>query len=121
MNSRSMKKNMIKRIDQQLLVNKLMLENVDLDQIQGRNKRRYMIHYLNIVTTISSVILFKTGTEDALERKQDLWKSIKEYDQNTYFRMRRSLLGSIINMPGSAGRKLSLFAYKKAQQKIGFN
>lgn len=114
-------KNMIQRIDQQLLVNKLMFESVNLTNIKHRKKRKYMMHYLNIVTAVSSIILFRKGTDEAMEKKKILWQLIKDKDLYLYFRLRTSLLGSIINLPGSSGKKISLFVYKKAQQKVGFN
>lgn len=114
-------KNMIQRIDQQLAVNKLMISSVNLKAIKEQSKKRYMMHFINIVTTVTTVILFRTGTEEAMDKKKDLWRYIREYDTYLFFRMRSSLLGSIINLPGVSGRKLSLFAYEKARQKVGFN
>ena len=48
---------MIRRIDQQLRVNRLMLAQVDLDQVENKRLRRYLLNYLEIITTISTVLL----------------------------------------------------------------
>lgn len=114
-------KNMIRRIDQQLLVNNIMLNNTDLKRVSELNKQLYMMHYLTIITTVSSIILLRIGTDESIAKKNDLWKSIREYDLILYLRMRMSIVGSIINLPGITGRKISLFVYEKARQKVGFN
>ena len=52
---------MIRRIDQQLRVNRLMLAQVDLDQVENKRLRRYLLNYLEIITTISTVHGHGTG------------------------------------------------------------
>lgn len=113
--------NMMKRIDQQLLVNELLLESVDLKEVEDKKKAKYMAHYLNIVTTVSSILLIKIGNYEALNKKKMIWRKIKQYDFKLYLQLRFSLLGSIIHFPGELGRKITLFAYHKAQEKFGFN
>lgn len=113
--------NMIKRIEQQVRVNQLMIDVVDIDSLSEKKLKKYMIHYLNIVTVVSSIFLLKKGTRTSLEIKKALWRSIKNYDTKVYSKMRRSVTGSIVHIPGQTGRKVTLFAYKKAQQLIGFN
>jgi len=111
----------MKRINQQLFVNELMIEKVDLKSIKERKKSTYMAHYLNIVTTVSSILLIKIGDKEAISKKENLWREIKKYDLVLYFKLRTSLLGSIIHFPGQIGKKITLFAYEKAQQRFGFN
>ena len=57
---------MIRRIDQQLRVNRLMLAQVDLDQVENKRLRRYLLNYLEIITTISTVLLFRAGDKEHL-------------------------------------------------------
>lgn len=45
---------MIKRIDQQIRVNKLMIDYFDYDAIDERPCMKYMQNYVNIMMTISS-------------------------------------------------------------------
>lgn len=113
--------NMINRIDQQLLVNKHMIDHINLKGVKEKPKRKYMLYYLSIVTTVSSVLLYKKGTEEAIKMKHDLWRYIKKLDYKLYLKIRVSLLGSIINIPGKLGRKISLFVYKKVKKRYGFN
>lgn len=113
--------NMINRIDQQIRVNKHMIDNINLKGVKEKPKRKYMLYYLSIVTTVSSVLLYKKGTDEAIQMKRDLWRYIKELDYKLYLKIRVSLLGSIINIPGKLGRKISLFVYKKVKKRYGFN
>jgi len=80
-----------------------------------------MFYYLSVVTTVSSILLYKKGTKEAVRMKRELWQYIKQLDYGLYLRIRTSLLGSIINIPGKPGRKISLFVYKKVRKRYGFN
>ena len=37
-----------------------------------------MMSYLDIITTISSVLLLRSGTDENFEKKQELWQYLKE-------------------------------------------
>ena len=65
---------MIRRIDQQLRVNRLMLAQVDLDQVENKRLRRYLLNYLEIITTISTVLLFRAGDKEHLEKARAFWR-----------------------------------------------
>ena len=71
---------MIRRIDQQLLVNRLMVDTIAGKKISNKHLRQYMLRYLDIITTVSSVMLIRSGTEENLNKKKDLWKYIKNAD-----------------------------------------
>ena len=68
---------MIGRIDQQIRVTKLMLGYYDAMKISSRKLRHYMIQYLEIMMTICSVLAIKSGTEENLEKKKELWQYLK--------------------------------------------
>lgn len=114
-------KTMIKRIDQQLLVNRMMISALDLDAIENESQRAYLFHYVEIVTMVSSVILLKSGSENHLQMKRDFWQFIREYDVRLYNKLRYGLLGRIINLSGSVGRGVSIAVYKVSQKVVGFN
>ncbi|WP_073284220.1 hypothetical protein [Anaerosporobacter mobilis] len=52
---------MISRIDQQIRVTKFMVECYDILKIRDRKLRNYMVKYLAMMMTISSVFLIKSG------------------------------------------------------------
>ena len=112
---------MIGRIDQQLLVTKLMLGYYDVMKISSRKLRHYMTQYLEIMMTVSSVLAIKSGTEENLEKKKELWQYLKKMNLPLYLRMRLGFLGQGCNLPGKGGRKLLILGYKITQKFYGFN
>lgn len=112
---------MIGRIDQQIKVNKIMVDTYDLRKIQNRKLRKYMFNYLEIITVISTVMLIRSGTEENLEKKRELWRYIKRQDIRLFHRLRAGIMGNTMNLPGKGGRKISIAAYKISQKVVGFN
>lgn len=115
---------MISRIDQQLKVNHMMLDQYDLfdaTRIPDKRLRKYMYNYLEIITTISSVLALKSGTEENLEKKRLLWEDIKKKDKRLYQKMRHGIMGTVMNLPGKAGKKIGVFCYQVTQKIFGFN
>ena len=115
---------MISRIDQQLKVNKIMIDYLVEHQAEIRKNKRlyqYMKNYLEIVTTVSSVLLIRSETEENLEKKEELWQYMKERDRGLYKWMRRGIMGNAMNLPGKPGRKISVDAYHIAKKIYKFN
>lgn len=112
---------MISRIDQQIKVNKIMVEAFDLWKIPNRKLRHYMFNYLEIITVISTVMLIRSGTEENLQKKRELWKYIKQQDIRLFHHLRSGIMGNTMNLPGKGGRKISIAAYKISQKVVGFN
>ena len=112
---------MIKRIDQQIKVNKLMIDTYALLKLQDRHLRNYMLSYLEIITVISTVMLMKSGTEENLAKKRELWTYLKEKDIRLFHKLRKRIMGQTIHLPGKGGRRISLAIYKISQKVIGFN
>ena len=115
---------MIGRIDQQLKVNRIMIDYlVSKKQFLSSHKklRSYMINYLDIITTVSSIMLICSDTEENLEKKNELWKYIKQKDVMLFYKLRYGLLGSCTNLPGKGGRKMTVEGYKLCQRFFKFN
>ncbi len=112
---------MIKRIDQQIRVNKLMIEQAELKLVKNDKQRKYMFNYLEIMTVVSSIMLIKSGTFENLQKKKVLWDFIKANDMKLYKKLRKGLLGMTVNLPGRFGRSLSIACYKVSQKVVGFN
>lgn len=115
---------MISRIDQQIKVNKIMVDYMVENQakLAGKRKmRKYMLNYLEIITVISSVLLIRSGTDENLEKKRELWQYIKEKDRKLFFRLRYGVLGNSMNLPGKGGRKITVEGYKLCQRFFKFN
>ena len=112
---------MIGRIDQQIKVNKIMVDSFNYRKISNYKLRKYMMNYLQLITIISSVLLIKSGTKENLLKKDELWNYIKETDRGLYNQLRRGITGRTINMRGKGGRKVAVIGYKIAQKIFGFN
>lgn len=112
---------MIGRIDQQIRVNKIMIDDVDLNKVANYKCRRYMINYLEIITVVTTVMLLRSGTEENLEKERELWSYIKNKDLSLFHRLRRGIMGQTMNLPGRSGRKISVAAYRLSQKVVGFN
>lgn len=115
---------MIGRIDQQLKVNKMMVDYmVEKKSLIGKNKKvfHYMLSYLDIITTVSSILLIRSGTEENLEKKKELWNYIETKDRSLYRKLRFGLLGQCTNLPGKGGRKISVEGYKICRRFFNFN
>lgn len=114
---------MKKRIDQQIFVNKtiidIMHESEDIDM--DKRLRKAMFHYMDMMMCVSSIMLILIGTEEALGQKKDLWRYLRTTNPDLYIRSRYGALGMAMNLKGKAGRKASVFAYRVAQKLFGFN
>lgn len=112
---------MIGRVDQQIKVNKIMIDQYDLKTIPNVKLRKYMTSYLEIMMTVSSIMLIRSGTQESLEKKKDLWQYLKKKDAGLYYRLYFGIFGRAMNLPGKGGRKVSVLAYKLANKVMGFN
>jgi glycosyltransferase involved in cell wall biosynthesis len=112
---------MIGRIDQQIRVTKLMLSYYDVTKIKQRKLRRYMVRYLEIMMVITSILAIKSGTEENMEKKEELWQSLRKQNLKLYLRLRYGFLGQGVNLPGKGGMKFPIAIYKMTQKFFGFN
>lgn len=112
---------MIERVDQQIKVNKLMIDYLTSTRIANKKTYKYMVKYLDIITTVSSIMLIRAKTDEALEKKKELWAYLKKKDIKLYHRLRHGFMGITMNLPGKPGRKTSTGLYKIAQKFVQFN
>ena len=115
---------MISRIDQQLRVNMRMIDYMVEHMAEIKKTKRlfqYMRNYLEIITTVSSVLLIRGETKEFLEMKAQLWDYLKEKDVRLYRYLRHGIMGGTMNLPGRGGRKISVDAYKLCQKIFKFN
>ena len=113
---------MVKRVDQQLRVTKIMIDAVDLYALPESQKklRAYMFNYLSMMMAISSVFLTMDGRPEAFEKKTELWQYLKNHDERVYNKCRHSVAGAC-NLPGTLGHKITLWGYHVAQKIFKFN
>ena len=112
---------MIKRLDQQIFVTKAMIDMYQLKDIGCKKLRSYMLNYLAIMMTVSSILCIRSKKKENLEKKKELWQYLKQKDYGAFMKIRYGILGQTMNLPGRSGRKVSSMAYVVARRLIGFN
>lgn len=112
---------MIGRIDQQIRVNKLMIDAYDLTKIKNKKLRNYMVKYLTMMMTVSSVFLIKEGSEESLKKREELWDYLKTQNKGMYRMVNKMALSKPMQLRSAAGRKMVVWGYSLSQKIYGFN
>lgn len=112
---------MISRIDQHIRVAKIMIEEYSNMDINSRNLDKYMLQYLDMMMCIASIMLIRAKTKEALVKKKELWNWLKKEYPDIYKKLRFSIFGISMNLPGKVGRLISVTGYKIANKVFGFN
>ena len=115
---------MISRLDQQIRVNKLMIDAYRLfddPRTENPSLRTYMLKDINMITTISSILLIRTHTKTGLEKRDELWDYLKKKDIKMWRRMKKTFLGRGVTVEGKFKRKIAEFLYLEAKSIIGFS
>ena len=112
---------MIKRIDQQIKITKIMIDCYDPMLIKCKKLQKYMIKYLVMMMTVSTVLLLKDNTEESLKKKEELWNYLNSRNEKLYDEVNKSFLGLAVQFKGSLGRKIILLGYSASRRIFGFN
>ena len=114
-------KNMLNRIDQQLLVTKILIKDHPLRTIENKKLRRYLSQYLAVMMAVSTSFLLKDGSPEALAKRDELWQFLKDQKQGQYKYVNRHILGLSMQMRSKFGIFIIKIGYKISQKLIGFN
>ena len=111
------------RIDQQVRVTKLMIEAHDVLAIKASQPKlgRYMLSYLSMMMTISSIFAIIANTPQSLGMRTELWELLRQKDPALYRRCRYRVTNLGTNIPGYQGRKLSVKLYRLVRKIYKFN
>ena len=112
---------MIGRMDQQIRVNKLMIDCCDLTQLEDKKCRDYMVKYLTMISCVSTVLCIKSGTPQHLAEKQALWDYMKEKNMPMFRLVASTLMGRVMQFKSRLGHKFILLVYSTAQKIFVFN
>lgn len=112
---------MLKRIDQQLYVNRLMIDMYDLSKLENDKMQDYMAQYLTMIMTVSSALLVRDGSEESLLKKEGLWKKLHERSEQMYDIVHKQTLTKIVEKDGKARNKIIDIGYELAQKIYHFN
>ncbi len=105
---------MIKRIDQQIKVTKLMIDFFNPEEFKEPRLREYLIHYLDIMMGVSTILLTVANTKEARDKKEELW----DYLNTKYPHLKKKFkIARITKLP----RFISIPGYRIAQKIYKFN
>lgn len=110
------------RIDQHILITKIVYEAYDIQEISKTNKKlaKYMTDFISILMAITSIYLIKIGTPEALEKKKQLWDGLKHKDEKLYKSCKHHIEG-LTATNSKLGMSLCKTIYKIARKIIRFN
>ena len=114
---------MVTRVDQQVRVTKLMIQSHALTGLYYTQRKlaQYMVNYLSMMMTISSIFLIIDGSPEALGKKTELWEFLRANNPKLYHKLKYRSLSFVGNIPGYQGRKLSVRLYRLARKIYKFN
>ncbi|MDO4976637.1 MAG: glycosyltransferase family A protein [Eubacteriales bacterium] len=114
---------MMSRIDQQIRVNKIMIDTYAKHEgsYYSEKLEDYMLHYLSTIQLVSSVLLMKINTPEANQKRDELWAYLKEKSPSAYSSFKKSFLGRRASAHGKLNYSFTMGGYKIAQKWIGFN
>ncbi len=113
-------KMLMKRIDQQIFVTKLVSECTDLSKIQEPKLAAYMTRNISVMMAISSIHLLLIGDADAREKRRQLWEHMRKMDQKLYKTLRYKRLSGLTYLPGRVGDFATVTGYRLARKVLKF-
>ncbi len=114
---------MIKRVDQQIKVTKIIASSLDLDCVKKVYPKlyTYLLRMLSMMMTISSIYLLMKGDKESLEKREKLWEYVKKLDGSIYKKLKYCKLAGLTYLPTKVGSFITLKGYKIAQKIYKFN
>lgn len=112
---------MIDRVDQQIFVTKHMIDNTDMSADISSKLRKYMVKYIVMMMTVSTVLLLRSGKTENLIKRNELWNYLEEKNPDLYRAVNRSFLGWCMQFESRFGKKIILTGYSASRKVYGFN
>ena len=109
---------LMKRIDQQIFVTKWVSRCVDLDAVAARYPKlaKYMCRNISIMMAISSIHLLLIHTQEAYEKRTQLWEEIKRENIGLYYRLKYHTISGLTYLPGRLGSEITIGGYRLANR-----
>ena len=102
-------------------VTRMMIESTDISFRDVPRRYAYQIKYLTMVLVVSSILLIRAATPEALEEKERLWRMFKQEKPWLYRDVSHTMLGWLIQRDSAAGRRLLSLLYTISQRIFSFN
>ena len=114
---------LMKRIDQQIKVTKLVSDCVNLGEVSKTYPKlaAYMTRNISIMMAISSIHLLLIGDKEAYAKRENLWEHIKALHPKLYSILKYRRLSGFTYLPGgTAGGFVTLTGYRLARKMYQF-
>ena len=114
---------LMKRIDQQIKVTKLVSDCVNLGEVSKTYPKlaAYMTRNISIMMAISSIHLLLIGDKEAYAKRENLWEHIKALNPKLYSILKYRRLSGFTYLPGgAAGGFVTLTGYRLARKMYQF-
>ncbi len=112
--------NMIKRIDQQIRVTKHMINCCNVIKIKNKKLRRYLVKYMGIMMTVSSVYLIKEGSAKSLQKRDELWDYLEKTNPEFSKLVGSSILSKSMQLNTKAGHTIVKAGYNISKKIFKF-
>lgn len=113
---------LMRRIDQQIKVTKLVAECVDLQKVAEESPKLavYMKRNISIMMAISSIHLLLLHSAEAEQKRRNLWDGIKYRDKRLYYQLKYGTISGLTYLPGRFGGMLTIGGYRLAKKVYQF-
>ena len=111
-----------KRVDQQILVTKMMVDCFDLRPM-GKTRpklRRYLMHELAMMVLICAVFTFADDTKERRQNFYAVWKYIKDKDRWLYRRLRWSSTAMVATGKSRLSHRIDVWGYRFFKKIVKF-
>ena len=113
---------MIKRIDQQLRVTKIMADAYNLfADVDSRKLKEYMLHYLSIMVSISLIHLYLSENPEDAPKAPELWEYLRGRDQKLYAAVRTDFVNRFIRLLHREGQHATKAGFRIARRIYKFS
>ena len=112
---------MISRIDQQLKVNRMMIDSCHLEEYKDEHLKTYMIKYLSMLCAVSTVLCIRSNTNENLHKKDLLWQYFKDTNYDAYKAVKHTITGFSMEAKSKPMKSVIMAAYDIAQKIFVFN
>lgn len=116
---------MISRIDQQIFVNKVLvdlyIEFKKMPAYKEKKLRRLLFNYLELIAVTSSTIPMLSQDKHVWHKREKLWRYIQDKDISLYHQLRFGIVCFWMNFPGKTGQGLTKIFYRLMKKIFCFN
>lgn len=113
---------LMRRIDQQIKVTKLVADCVDLQKVAEEYPKLavYMRRNISIMMAISSIHLLLIHSAEAEQKRKNLWEGIKYSNRRLYYQLKYGTISGLTYLPGRFGGMLTIGGYRLAKKVYQF-